>query len=331
MKIAVFGSGAVGGYFGARLASAGSDVQFVARGENLAVMRERGLDVESVFGDMHLDPAAFGVTDDPASIGPSDMVLFTVKSYDTDAAAASLAPLLHARTGVISLQNGIDNEERIAGRIGAEHILGGAAFLFAHRAGPGHIRHTGGPARIVFGEMDGRRSERIEAFLAECGRARIAADVAPDIQVALWSKFVFLCAQAGLTAATREPIGVIRETPDTAALFRRVMEEIVSLGRAEGVALPDDLVERQLEFAASLEPNGRSSMYDDMVAGRPMELEALLGEVVRRGAQAGVATPVSETLYAVLLPTARDPARERSVRTSDATAATPLSPPGRAH
>jgi len=313
VKIAIYGSGAVGGYFGARLASGGSDVQFVARGDNLAAMRERGLDVESVFGDVQLEPAAYGVTDDPASIGPSDMVLFTVKSYDTDAAAASLAPLLHARTAVISLQNGIDNEERIAAQIGTEHVLGGAAFLFAHRAGPGHIRHTGGPARIVFGEMDGQRSDRAEAFLAECERAGIAADITPDVHVALWSKFVFLCAQAGLTAATREPIGVIRETPETAALFRRVMEEIAALGRAEGVALPEDLVARQLEFAASLEFHGRSSMYDDMVAGRPMELEALLGEVVRRGLRAGVATPVSEILYGVLLPTAHDPARERSV------------------
>lgn len=312
MKVAVYGSGAVGGYFGGRLAFGGSDVQFVARGDNLTVMRERGLDVESVFGDIHLDPAVFGVTDDPASIGPSDIVLFTVKSYDTDAAARRLAPLLHSRTGVISLQNGIDNEERIAAQIGKEHVLGGAAFLFAHRAGPGHIRHTG-PARIVFGEMDGRRSDRAKAFLAECERAGIAADITPDVHVALWSKFVFLCAQAGLTAATREPIGVIRETPETAALLRRVMEEVAALGRAEGVALPDDLVARQLEFAASLDFHGRSSMYDDMVAGRPMELEALLGEVVRRGLRAGVATRVSQMLYGVLLPTARDPARERSV------------------
>jgi 2-dehydropantoate 2-reductase len=309
VRIAVFGSGAVGGYFGARLAAGGSDVQFVARGDNLAAMRERGLQVESVFGDLHLAPDAFGVTDDPTSIDPCDLVLFTVKSYDTDAAATQLAPLLQAHTGVISLQNGIDNEERIAAQIGADHVMGGAAFLFAHRAGPGHIRHTGGPARIVFGEMDGHRSERVDAFLAECERAGIAAEVAPDVQVALWSKFVFLCAQAGLTAATRQPIGVIREIPETAALFRRVMEEITALGRAEGVALPDDLVERQVAFAASLEPDGRSSMYDDMVAGRPMELEALLGEVVRRAARAGIAAPVSEMLYGVLLPTARDPAR----------------------
>ena len=310
MRIAVFGSGAVGGYFGARLAAAGSDVHFVARGEHLAAMREHGLRVESVFGDLALGPDAFRVTDDPAAIGPSDVVLFTVKSYDTDAAAGRLPPLLHADTGVISLQNGIDNEERIAARIGEGHVLGGVAFLFAHRAGPGHIRHTGGPARIVVGEMDGRPSERAQAFLAECQRAGIAAEVAADVRVALWSKFVFLCAQAGLTAATRQPLGVIRETPETWALFRRVMEEVAAVGGAEGVALPDDLLERHVGFAAALEPHGRSSLYDDMVAGRRMELEALLGEVVRRGARAGVPTPVSEVLYGVLLPTARDPARD---------------------
>jgi ketopantoate reductase len=201
VKIAVFGSGAVGGYFGARLAAAGSRVSLVARGESVAAMREHGLRLESPFGDVHLRPDAFAVTEGPASIGPSDIVLFTVKSYDTDTAARRLAPLLHAGTGVISLQNGIENEAKIA---------------------------------------------------------------------------------------------------------------------AEGAALPDDLVDRQLEFAASLEPFGRSSMYDDMVGGRPMELEALLGEVVRRAAQNGVAAPVSEMLYGVLLPTARDPARARSTSATPA-------------
>jgi 2-dehydropantoate 2-reductase len=318
VKIAVFGSGAVGGYFGARLAAAGSRVSLVARGESVAAMREHGLRLESPFGDVHLRPDAFAVTEGPASIGPSDIVLFTVKSYDTDTAARRLAPLLHAGTGVISLQNGIENEAKIAAEVGAQHVLGGVAFIFAHRAGPGHIRHTDGPARIVFGELDGRRSDRAEAFLAECRRAGIAAEITDEVQLALWSKFIFLCAQAGLTAATREPIAAIRETPETWALFRRVMEEIASIARAEGAALPDDLVDRQLEFAASLEPFGRSSMYDDMVGGRPMELEALLGEVVRRAAQNGVAAPVSEMLYGVLLPTARDPARARSTSATPA-------------
>jgi 2-dehydropantoate 2-reductase len=231
-------------------------------------------------------------------------VLFTVKSYDTDAAAERLTPLLRDETAVISLQNGIDNEERIAARIGPEHVVGGVAYLFAHRIGPGHIRHTGGPARIVFGEMSGEQASRTERFLGECQRAGIAAEIAPDIRAALWSKFVFICAQAGLTAASRQPIGVIRESSETWQLFRRVLEEVAAVGRAEGVTLPDDLVAKHLDFAAALEAHGRSSMYDDLAAGRRMELDALLGEVVRRGARAGVPTPVTEVLYGLLLASA---------------------------
>jgi 2-dehydropantoate 2-reductase len=309
VKVAVFGTGAVGGYFGARLAAGGVDVRFLARGEHLAAMQRDGLRIDSVFGDVTLAPEAISATDDPGRIGPSDVVLFTVKSYDTDAAAMRLAPLLHDATAVLSLQNGIDNEERIAGRVGDKHVLGGVAFIFAQRTGPGRIRHTGGPARIAFGELDGHRSERVEAFLAACVRAGIDAEIAPNVRVALWSKFAFICAQAGLTAATRQPIGAIRETPEAMTLFRRVVEEVRDVARAEGVELPSDIVERHISFAMGLEPHGRSSLYDDMVAGRRMELEALLGEVVRRGARHGVATPVTEALYGLLLPWARENAQ----------------------
>ena len=290
--------------FGARLAAAGSDVHFLARGESLATLRDRGLRVESVLGDVSLAAGETQATDDPGDIGPSDVVLFTVKSYDTDAAAEQLAPLLRDDTAVISLQNGIDNEERLAARIGPEHVVGGVAYLFAHRAGPGHIRHTGGPARILFGELSGERSPRTEAFLGECQRAGITAEIAPDIRVALWAKFVFICAQAGLTAASRQPIGIIRETAETWELFRRVLEEVAAVGRAEGVVFPDELVAKHQDFALGLEAHGRSSMYDDLAAGRRLELEALLGEVVRRGARAGVPTPVSDVLYGLLLPSA---------------------------
>lgn len=309
MRVAILGSGALGGYFGARLADGGSEVHFLARGEHLAAMRSAGLRVESPLGDLILAPDAFEATDDPSRIGPADVVLFTVKSYDTDAAADRLVPLLHDETAVVSLQNGIDNEERIAAKVGERHVVGGVAFIFAHRAGPGHIRHTGGPARIAFGEMDGRRSVRVEAFLAECRRAAIDAEIAPDIRAALWAKFVFICGQAGLTAATRQPIGVIRDTPETMALFRRVLEEVAGVAAAEGVPLPGDTIERHVAFAAGLEAHGRSSLYDDMATDRPMELEALLGEVVRRGQRHGVATPVVDVLYGLLLPSARALAR----------------------
>lgn len=267
-------------------------------------MREHGLRVDSVLGDVALTPESTQTTDAPGDIGPSDVVLFTVKSYDTEAAMDSLAPLLHDETAVISLQNGIDNEERIAASIGFEHVVGGVAYLFAHRSAPGRIRHTGGPARMVFGELNRERSPRTEAFLAECQRAGIAAEIAPDIRAALWSKFVFIAAQAGVTTASRQPIGRIRETPETWKLFRRVLEEVAALARLEGVELPADLVQKHLDFATGLEWHGRSSMYDDLAAGRRLELEALLGEPVRRGAHAGVATPVTEVLYGLLLPSA---------------------------
>ena len=304
MKIAVIGAGGLGGYFGARLALAGEEVQFLARGAHLAAMRDGGLRVRSVLGDFALPPGQTRVTDDPASIGPADVVLFTVKSYDTEAAAASIAPLIGPDTAVISLQNGIDNEERIAARIGPGHVAGGVAYIFAGIVEPGVIHHTGGPARIIFGELDGRSTPRMAAFLAACRRAQIEAELASDIRVALWTKYAFICAVAGLTAATRQPIGVIRETPETWALFRAVLAEAVAVGRAEGVALPDELVDRQLAIAMNLEPGLYSSLYNDLVAGRRMELEALLGELVHRAEREGVAAPVSAALYAVLLPQA---------------------------
>ncbi len=302
MKIAVVGAGGVGGYFGARLAQGGEDVHFLARGAHLAAIRERGLGIRSGLGDFDLAPADTHATDDPAGIGASQVVLFTVKSYDTESASASLPPLLGPDSVVISLQNGIDNEEKLAARIGAERVAGGAVYIFAGIAEPGVVRHTGGSARIVFGELDGRRTPRLEAFLAACQRAGIDARLVDDIRVALWTKYVLICAQSGLTAATRQPIGVVRETPASWNLFRQVVEEGVDVARAEGVALPDDVVERTLSNIAGLPPNLYSSLYDDLMAGRRMEVEALQGELSRRAEWAGVPAPATSALYAVLLP-----------------------------
>lgn len=302
MRIAVIGAGGLGGTFGGRLARAGEEVHFVARGRHLEAMRSSGLRVESILGDFALAPAETLATDDPTTIGPVDIVLFTVKSYDTDSAAAALAPLLGPETAVISLQNGIDNEERIAAMVGSEHVVGGVAWIFAGIAAPGVVRHTGGPARIAFGELDGGRSERLESFLAACQRATIAAEIADDIRVALWTKYAFICAQAGLTAATRQPIGIIRETPATWTQFRAVIDEAISVGRAEGVSLADNLVDRQMAAAASLDPALFSSLHDDLVGGRRLELDALLGELLRRAERVGVVVPTAAVLYAILLP-----------------------------
>lgn len=302
MKIAVVAAGGLGGYFGARLARAGEEVHFVARGGHLAAMRERGLAVRSVFGDFALPREATHATGDPGSIGPVDVVLFTVKTFDTDAAVALLPPLLGRETAVISLQNGVDSEERLAVAIGPEHVVGGVAYVLTGVAEPGVIRHSGGPTSMAFGEMDGRRSPRLEAFLAACERAAFQAALVPDIRSQLWQKYAFICAQAGLTAATRKPIGVVRDTPATWALFRSVVEEVERVAKAEGVPLPDDLVERTLSVARNLEPGGYASLYDDLAAGRRLELEALHGELVRRAERAGLPAPVSSVIYALLLP-----------------------------
>jgi 2-dehydropantoate 2-reductase len=302
VKIAVVGTGAIGGYFGARLARSGEEVHFLARGAKLAAMRELGIRVRSVFGDFSLESHEIRVTDDPAAIGPAEIVLFAVKAYDTVGAAHSLGPLLGPDTGVVSLQNGVDNEERLAAEIGAEHVIGGVAFILARAGEPGVIHHTGGPTSITFGEMDGRSSPRTDALLAACRRADVGAEITDDILVALWSKFAFICAQAGLTAATRLSIGELREVPEAWRVFAAIVEEAWRVGRAEGVGLPDDLVTTQVDFAAGLPHDGRSSLHDDLVAGRRMELDALLGELVRRGDLAAEPVPASRTLLGLLRP-----------------------------
>jgi 2-dehydropantoate 2-reductase len=302
MRIAVVGTGAIGSYFGARLARSGEDVHFLARGAKLAAMRERGLQVRSVFGDFTLEPGAIHVTDDPGSVGPVEIVLFTVKAYDTTSAARGLVPLLGSDTGVVSLQNGVDNEERLAAEIDTDHVIGGVAFILARAGEPGIVHHTGGPTSIVFGELDGRSSARTDALLAACRRADLGAEITDDIRVALWSKFAFICAQAGLTAVTRLPIGDLRAVPEAWRVFSSIVEEAWRVGRAEGVGLPDDLVASQVAFAAGLPSDGRSSLHDDLVAGRRMELDALLGELVRRGDLAGEPVPVSRTLLGLLRP-----------------------------
>jgi 2-dehydropantoate 2-reductase len=304
MRIAVMGAGAIGGYFGAKLALSGQEVHFIARGKHLDELQRSGLRVESVDGDFAVAPGPGGVlaTADPAAVGPVDIVMFCVKSYDTEVAAEQLAPMIGPSTGVISLQNGIDNEEKLVARLGPDHVMGGVAFIFAERSGPGMIRHTGGARRIVFGELDGTSSTRASAFLEACQRAGFPAEISPDIRAALWSKFAFICAQAGLTAAVRLSIGEIRDAPESWALFRRVVDEALAAARAEGIDLPADQADRLVAMAAGLEADGRSSLHDDLVAGRRMELDALLGELVRRGRLHAIDVSASEALVAILRP-----------------------------
>ncbi len=298
-RVAVVGAGGIGGYFGGRLARAGAAVSLLARGAHLAALRERGLRVRSVNGDFDVRVEA---TDDPSEIGACDVVLFCVKSYDTENAAALLPPLLREDTAVVSLQNGVDNEEKLAAAIGAEHVLGGIAYVFATIVEPGVIEHVTAPGAIVFGELDGTRSARAERLREWCERAAIPAELVPDIRVRLWGKFALICAQAGVTTAARLPIGAVRENPATWALYRRLGEEVVALAAAEGVELPPDILDRHAEFARALAPEATNSMHHDLVNGKRLELESLHGLVVRRARAHGLPVPATETVYAILSP-----------------------------
>ncbi|MFU8869501.1 2-dehydropantoate 2-reductase [Natronococcus sp.] len=300
MKVAIYGAGGVGAYFGGRLARAGADVHLLARGAHLEALRRDGLRVDSVRGDFEVELPA---TDDPASIGPCDYVLFAVKSFDTAAAARELEPLLGEETAVVSLQNGLDNEEKLADVIGEDRVMGGVAYVFSTIAEPGRIEQTGGPASITFGELDGTRSERAERLLERCERANgMSAELSASIRIELWEKAAFICAQAGMTAAVRLPLGEIRETPESWDAYRRIVEEVCSVGRAAGVDLPDDAVSRWMAFAAELDDDSYSSLHYDMTREKPMELEALHGTVVRKARENDVAVPTTDAVYAILRP-----------------------------
>jgi 2-dehydropantoate 2-reductase len=299
VRIAVVGVGGVGGYFGGRLALAGQEVHLIARGPHLEAIRRDGLRVRSVAGDFDVRVPA---TDDPAEVGPVDHVLFCVKSYDTGSAAASVRPLLHDGTAVVSLQNGIDNEDTLGRELGEQHVAGGVAFIFSGIAEPGVIAQTGGPRRILVGEMDGSSSDRVEALVEACVAAEIDAEARTDIRRALWDKLAFISAQAGMTATVRLPVGEIREVPEPMVMFRRIVEEVRSVAAAEGVELEEGAAERHEAFARALEPGSLSSLHDDLVRGTRMELEALHGSVVRRAGAHGVAVPMCEAVYAILRP-----------------------------
>jgi 2-dehydropantoate 2-reductase len=299
MRIAVMGSGGVGGYFGGLLARGGEDVTFVARGAHLDALRTRGLTVQSrLVGDF---THAVSATDDSAAIGPVDLVLLCVKTYDLDAAATRLPPLIGPGTVVLPLQNGIDASPRLARILGADPVLGGVAYVIATRVSPGVIVHLG-LNRIVFGEYPRGVSPRAERVRDALQRAGATAEVHPDIRVPLWEKLVVLAASGGAMAMTRLPIGPIRDCPEASALLRAVIDEAVAVGRAVGIPLPADCVERHWATLQGLDRSARGSMSHDILAGRRLELEALNGAVVRLGREAGVPTPLNFAVYAALKP-----------------------------
>jgi len=300
MRVAVMGSGGTGGFFGSLLARAGNAVTFIARGAHLEAMRAHGLRVKSrLAGDFTLPARA---THDPAEIGPVDLVLFCVKTYDTDMAVQQIRPLVGPDTLVLSVQNGIDNAERIARVVGPEPVIGAVAHVFSAIEAPGVIAQTAGPGRIIFGELAGGTSARTEQLLETFHEAAIVAELSREIRVTLWEKFLFICGNGGVTALTRLPLGVIRACPETNALLRGTMEEVEGVARARGIPLPAGCIEQVVAFNASVEPEARSSLYHDLAAGRRLELEALHGTVVRLGHEHGVPTPLNFAIYAALKP-----------------------------
>jgi 2-dehydropantoate 2-reductase len=300
MRIAVVGAGGTGGYFGGLLARAGDDVTFIARGAHLEALRARGLTLESSLAGTFTVPVQ--ATDDPRGVGPVDLILFCVKTYDTDAAAASVRPLIQPETMLLSLQNGVDNEERIARLSGHPSGMGAVAYVVSAIKAPGLVAQTAGPGKIVLGELGGGESARTERLRDALQRAGIAAEVHPDIRAVLWQKFLFICAFSGVTALTRLPIGTVLADPATRALFRGTSEEVEAIARAIGIGLPDDCVEQALATASAVEPWGRGSLYGDLAGGRRLELEGLNGEVVRRGGELGIETPLNFAIYAALRP-----------------------------
>ncbi len=300
MRIAVIGAGGVGGAFGAALANAGADVTFVARGAHLKAMQQNGLRIEGGRGETLIAPCQ--ATDDPAAIGPVDFVLFCVKLWDVESAGEQIRPLIGPDTAVIPLQNGIDAADRLIPILGAGAVMGGVAQISATIAEPGVIRQVGAFMRLVFGELAGGKSERGEAFLAMCRKAGFDATHSASIQTDLWMKFILLASNAAITAATRTPIGALREDPDTNALFGKAFAEVFAVGRAKGIALPDDAVEKTLGFTRNAPTAMMASMAHDLIRGNRIELPWLSGKVVALGRELGIPTPVHEILYAVLKP-----------------------------
>ncbi len=298
MRITIMGTGGVGGYFGGRLAQAGCDVTFVARGAQLAALRAGGLRLESALGDLHLPQVQ--ATDDPASIAGADLVLFGVKLWDTAAAAASLKPLLGEHTGVVSFQNGVVKDDILRDVLGAPHVVGGACYIAATIAAPGVIRHTGTMQKLVFGEFDGRSSERLARLREACAAAGIDHELSPQIRQTVWEKFVFLVGLSGATATARLPIGPIRSDPRARAFLHDLMDEAVQVARAEGVPVAADFAAQRLAFCDGLPATMSASMHHDLERGGRLEVPWLSGDVVARGLRLGVPTPCNRAVFDIL-------------------------------
>ncbi|MFA6267625.1 MAG: 2-dehydropantoate 2-reductase [Pseudolabrys sp.] len=299
MRIAAMAAGAVGGYFGARLAAAGHDVFFIARGSNLKAIKDNGLKIESVHGDLHLPKV--NVTDDPKSVGPVDVILFAVKLWDTESAAELTRPMVNETTRVITLQNGVDSPERIAPILGSDQTIGGVTYIATTIAGPGVIKHTSAFAKMSFGRADKKADKTLDAFVAAGKAAKLDLDLSPDIERERWQKFIFLTAMSGATATFRSSIGPIAADPELLDFFRQLMEEAYAVGRAKGVALDRAVIDdRMAQVTGTIEPGMKASMAHDLERGNRLELDWLSGKVRALGRELGVPTPASDTVCKVL-------------------------------
>jgi len=301
MKFAIFGTGGVGGYFGGRLANAGQDVTFIARGAHLASVLESGLRVDSIGGDFVVENAK--ATDSPQSVGEVDVVLVTTKSWQLPDAIRQMKPLVGQRTTILPLLNGIEHVEMLVGAFGQDKVIGGYCRISSFIANPGHVTHVGVSPFIAFGELDHRESDRVGElkgiFSALDG---IDVEVPQDIHAAMWGKFILICSTSGVGAVTRQPFGVIRDIPESRAMLKASIEETIHIGQAKNVNLPDSLTDVVMKRIDGFPETMVASMQKDIMEGRPSELESQTGAVVRMGRALGVATPTHEFIYASLLP-----------------------------
>jgi 2-dehydropantoate 2-reductase len=302
MRIAIVGVGGVGGYFGGRLAQAGQEVIFIARGQQLQALRAHGLRVESLNGNFGVQPIE--VTDDPAEVGPVEVILLGVKAWQVAEAAQVMRPMIGPETCVVPLQNGVEAPAQLAAVLGWEHVLGGLCRIVSFVTEPGHIRHAGAnPPYIAFGELDNRPSARTrrlqQAFAQTVG---VEAEIPPDIQVAMWAKFMQICAWSGIGAVTRAPVGVWHSIPETRQMWQDIIYEVLAVAQAHNIALTEAHAAQVIAYVDKLPPTATASMQRDIMEGRPSELRWQNGAVVRLGQEAGVATPTNAFIYQALLP-----------------------------
>jgi len=300
MRIAIYGTGGAGGYFGAQLARTGEDITFIARGQHLKAIQAHGLCVETPAGEIVIQPAK--ATDDPTQVAPVDVIFVGVKAWQVETAAKDMQPIVGPETFVVPLQNGVEAPSQLAAVLGAKHVLGGLCSTFSWVAAPGRIRNIGTSSFIKFGELDNRRSERAERLRQSFEKAGVKVDIPADIHKALWEKFLIVTSFGGVGSVSRAPIGVIRTVPETRLLLELCMQEAYAVARARRVPLNDTVVADTMKFIDSLAANATTSLQRDIADGKPSEIDFWNGSVVRQGQTVGVLTPVNQFIYHSVLP-----------------------------